>query len=71
MNDEGEIADGYTKQSTYLYTQLAHDIEVLLKVEAKVGALHKIVPEFTREICYNLFMALCQIILKEEECSKK
>jgi len=36
------------KPTSYDITQLVHDIDVLLKVDDKVGALQKIVPEFTR-----------------------
>ena len=35
--------------TSYDITQLTHDIEVLLESKDKVGALQKIVPEFTRE----------------------
>jgi len=52
--DESEQKTKYSsifiaRPTEYDITQLTHDMEVLLKAEDKVGALQKIVPEFTRE----------------------
>ncbi len=52
--DESEQKTKYSsifiaRPTKYDITQLTHDIEVLLKAKNKVGALQKIVPEFTRE----------------------
>jgi len=52
--DESEQKTKYSsifiaKPTLYDITQLTHDIDVLLEVNDKVGALQRIVPEFTRE----------------------
>ena len=52
--DESEQKTKYSSifiahPTEYDISQLTHDIEVLLKAKDKVGALQKIVPEFTRE----------------------
>ena len=52
--DESEQKTKYrsifiAKSTLYDISQLNHNIEILLKVKDKVGALQKIVPEFTRE----------------------
>jgi UDP-N-acetyl-D-glucosamine 4,6-dehydratase len=52
--DESEQKTKYSSifiahPTAYDISQLTHDIEVLLKAKDKVGALQKIVPEFTRE----------------------
>ena len=52
--DESEQKTKYSsifiaKPTRYDITQLTHDIDVLLASKDKVGALQKIVPEFTRE----------------------
>jgi len=52
--DESEQKTKYSsifiaRPTKYDITQLTHDIEVLLKAKNKVGALQKIVPEFTRD----------------------
>ena len=52
--DESEQKTKYSsifiaKPTAYDISQLTHDIEILLEVKDKVGALQKIVPEFTRE----------------------
>lgn len=52
--DESEQETKYSsifiaKPTAYGITQLTHDIDVLLSVDDKVGALQKIVPEFTRK----------------------
>jgi len=52
--DESEQKTKYrsifiARPTPYDITQLTHDIELLLEVQDKVGALQKIVPEFTRK----------------------
>jgi UDP-N-acetyl-D-glucosamine 4,6-dehydratase len=52
--DESEQKTKYSsifiaRPTYYDITQLTHDIEVLLEAKDKVGALQKIVPEFTRK----------------------